>query len=257
MKTIKQSICWWCFVPGKMSADEFLGAVAEAGYDAVELAPKEYWPMIKDHGLAIATTGAHASIADGLNRRENFDRIAGEVRASLDDAVNWRIPCLICFSGNRAGLDDTTGAEVTAEALRKLAPDAEQAGVTLVVELLNSKRDHPDYQCDTTPWGARVVDAVSSPRVKLLYDVYHMQIMEGDIIATIQANHASIGHYHTAGNPGRNDLDAEQELYYPPIFRAIAATGYDGYIGHEFIPKADPAEAIRAAHELCRKSIAP
>ena len=255
MGKIKQSICWWCFVPNKMTAEEFLDVVTETGYDAVELAPKEAWKMIADRGLSIATVGGHASIADGLNRRGNFDRISGELSASLEDAVKWKIPNLICFSGNRNGLDDQKGAEITAEALSRIAPDAEKAGVTLIVELLNSKKNHPDYQCDKTEWGAQVIKAVGSPRVKLLYDVYHMQVMEGDVIDTIRSNHDAIAHYHTAGNPGRNDLDDDQEIYYPAVFRAIVETGYDGYIGHEFIPKGDPAAAIRAAHELCRKSI--
>ncbi len=156
-----------------------------------------------------------------------------------------KIPNLLCFSGNRNGLDDEVGAEITAAGLARIAPAAEEAGVTLVLELLNSKVDHPDYQADHTAWGVQVCRAVGSPRVKLLYDIYHMQIMEGDIIRTIQAVHPFIGLYHTAGNPGRNDLDDEQELNYAAILRAIRATGYTGYISHEFIPKGDPAAALR------------
>src|SRR5690606_19607338 len=191
-------------------------------------------------------------LEDGLNKRENHERITREIEANLKLAAEWNIPNLIVFSGNRDGLDDQTGAEITAEGLRGVAKLAEDAGITLVLELLNSKVDHPDYQCDHTAWGIEVCRMVDSPRVKLLYDIYHMQVMEGDVIRTIQQHHGWFGHYHTAGNPGRNDLDDQQEIFYPPIFRAIAATGYDGYIGHEFIPKADPAAALRAAHELTR-----
>ena len=166
-------------------------------------------------------------------------------------AEQWKIPNLICFSGSREAIDDTEGADITAEGLRRVAPAAEAAGVNLVIELLNSKVDHPDYQCDHTAWGIQVCQMVDSPRVKLLYDIYHMQIMEGDIIRTIRAHHQYFAHYHTAGNPGRNDMDDTQELYYPPIIRAIQETGYDGYVGHEFIPKGDPIAALRAAYELC------
>jgi hydroxypyruvate isomerase len=158
---------------------------------------------------------------------------------------------LICFSGNRHGLDDATGAEITAETLSAVAPMAEAAGVTLVLELLNSKVDHPDYQCDHTAWGVQVVKAVNSPRVKLLYDIYHMQVMEGDIIRTIQENHPHIAHYHTAGNPGRHELDANQELNYRAIVQAIIATGYTGYLGQEFVPLGDPVAGLRSAFATC------
>jgi hydroxypyruvate isomerase len=157
--------------------------------------------------------------------------------------------------GNREGLDDQTGAEITAEGLSRVAGVAEEAGVTLVMELLNSKVDHKDYQCERTAWGIEVCQMVNSPRVKLLYDIYHMQIMEGDIIRTIRDHHASFAHYHTAGNPGRHELDETQELYYPPIIRAILATGYQGYLGQEFIPKGDPIAALKQAFDLCNVSL--
>jgi hydroxypyruvate isomerase len=250
MGRIKQSVSWWCFARA-LSPRELVRASAEIGYAAVELAGQEHWQLIKDHGLAIASTGGHVSIEAGLNRRDQHDRIEQEIRASIALAEQWNIPNLICFSGSRAGLDDSEGAEIAAEGLRRVAPMAEEAGVTLVLELLNSKVDHPDYQCDHTAWGVQVCEMVGSPRVKLLYDIYHMQIMEGDIIRTIRDHHQHFGHYHTAGNPGRNDLDETQELNYPPIIRAIVETGYDGYLGHEFIPKGDPIAALRAAYTLC------
>ena len=255
MSHIRQSAAWWCFVPDIMTPEAFVRAAADIGYDAVELVPPEYWPLVKQHGLKIASHGGHRPLEDGLNKRENRDRLTREIEANLKLAVEWEIPNLIVFSGNRSGLDDATGAEVTAENLRGVARQAADAGITLVLELLNSKVDHPDYQCDRTSWGVKVCQMVDVPQVKLLYDIYHMQIMEGDVIRTIQQQHPWFGHYHTAGNPGRSDLDETQELYYPPIFQAIAATGYTGYIGHEFTPKADPAAALKAAFDLTAASL--
>ena len=201
--------------------------------------------------LAVAAVDGHRASEDGLNRRENHDRIERELTANLELAARWSIPTLIVFSGVRGGLDDAAGAEITAEGLRRVAGAAEDAGVTLALELLNSKVDHPDYQADRTAWGIHVCELVGSPYVRLLYDIYHMQVMEGDIIRTIQDNHAWFGHYHTAGNPGRHEIGDAQELYYPAIMRAILATGYDGYVGQEFIPTGDPVAALEGAFELC------
>lgn len=251
MAAIQQAVAWWCFVPAKLSPEQFVKAVAAAGYAGIDLVPQEYWPLVKDHGLAISSIVGHQSIPIGLNRRAEHERINHEIRTALDHAHQWNIPNLICFSGNRAGLDDATGAAVTAEGLAQVAPAAEAAGITLVLELLNSKVDHPDYQADHTAWGVQVCQAVASPRVKLLYDIYHMQIMEGDVIRTIEQTYPLIAHYHTAGNPGRNDLDDEQELHYPAILRAIQASGYAGLIAHEFIPKGDPIAALQATFEHC------
>ena len=244
------SVAWWSFVPAVMTPEQFMRAAAEIGYDGIELAEPEYWPLIKDHGLTVAAVAGHQSIDQGLNRRSHHDCIEREIRASLKLAEQWGIPNLICFSGNRNGLDDAEGIEITAEGLQRVARAAENAGVNLLLELLNSKVDHPDYQCDRTAWGIQVCQRVGSPRVKLLYDVYHMQIMEGDVIRTIRDHCAHIGHYHVAGNPGRHELDDTQELCYPAILRAIADTGYAGYIGHEFIPTGDPVRALRFAFDL-------
>ncbi|MCC6728048.1 MAG: TIM barrel protein [Chthonomonadales bacterium] len=255
MARIKQSVSWWCFVRGDFTPEKLVRTAADIGYDAVELVGPEHWPLARDHGLVIASIGGHRSLADGLNRRENHDRIEREILANLELAAQWAIPNLICFSGNRDGLNDGAGAEITAEGLRRVAKPAEDAGVNLVVELLNSKVDHQDYQCDRSDWGIRMCDMVGSPRVKLLYDIYHMQIMEGDIIRTIRNCGGYFAHYHTAGNPGRNDMDETQELYYPPIMRAILESGYEGYVGHEFVPRGDPARALRAAWDLCNVSL--
>jgi len=247
---IRQSVSWWCFADA-MSPERLARTAAEIGYKAVDLVDQEHWPLVRDQGLAIAAVNGHRSIEEGLNRREHHDRIEREITANLELAVRWGIANLIVFSGNRAGLDDAAGAEITAEGLRRVAGAAEGAGVTLVLELLNSKVDHPDYQADRTAWGVRVCELVGSPRVKLLYDIYHMQVMEGHIIHTIRDNAAYIGHYHTAGNPGRHELDDRQELQYAPIMRAILATGYAGYVGQEFVPTGEPVAALRQAFSLC------
>lgn len=248
---IFQSVAWWCFVPEKLTPQRFVSAAAEAGFPAIDLVPPEYWSLVSDHGLTVSAISAHQPLTIGLNRFEQHDRIEQEIRANIIHAQRLGIRNLICFSGNREGLDDTKGIEVTAAGLARVAPLAEEAGVTLVLELLNSKVDHPDYQADHTWWGLQVCRLVSSPRVKLLYDIYHMQIMEGDIIRTISTTHGMIGHYHTAGNPGRNELGDAQELYYPAILRAIKETGYNGYIAHEFVPKGDPIASLRTAFREC------
>ncbi len=250
MNKTRQSLAWWCF--GRtMDASDLIAAAVKIGYKGVEMAPEELWPQITDAGLQIVTTGGHQSIPHGFNRPDQHDRIENELKVNLERAVKWHIPCLIVFSGNRDGMDDATGLRNTVDGLRRVAPLAEAAGVTLVMELLNSKVDHHDYMCDHTTWGAEVCKQVNSPAVKLLYDIYHMQIMEGDVIRTIRTNIDQIGHMHTAGNPGRNDLDETQELYYPAIARAIADTGYTGFIGQEFIPKGDPAAALEYAFKAC------
>lgn len=251
MGKIKQSLAWWCFNREGADPHRFFTAAKQIGYSAVELLPRELWDTARDAGLAIATHGGHAPLTDGLNRRENHSRIADEIHRNLELAVQYQIPNLIVFSGNRRGISDDEGAANTIEGLSRVAKAAEDKSVTLVLELLNSKVDHIDYQCDHTAWGVRVIQAVNSPRVKLLYDIYHMQIMEGDIIRTLRGAIDQIGHIHTAGNPGRHDMDDTQELNYPPIFRAIAESHYDGFVGHEFVPKGDVYAAIRSAYQLC------
>lgn len=251
MARIKQSLSWWCFARGGVAPEKLIEEAAKAGYAAVEMLPQEHWQAVRDHGLEIAIIGGHRSLTDGLNKRSNHDRIEKELRDNIALARENKIPSLICFSGNREGCPDEEGARITAEGLRRVAKDAEQAGINLCVELLNSRVDHADYQCDRTDWGVKMCKMVESPRAKLLYDIYHMQIMEGDVIRTIKDNIAYIGHFHTAGNPGRNDMDEAQELNYPAIMKAIASTDYNGFVGHEFVPKGDTFEAIRAAFKTC------
>lgn len=251
---MKQSFTYWSFGNKGLTDDELLKSASEIGYSAVELLDEELFSLTKKYGLALSAHRGHSSIPDGFNRKENHVGILKELETNLKLAEQWNIPTLICFSGNRNGISDEKGAEITAEGLKKAATVAANAGVTLVLELLNSKIDHPDYQCDTTPWGVKVIELVNSPNVKLLYDIYHMQIMEGDLIRTVQDNYQHFGHYHTAGNPGRNDLNDTQEIFYPPILRAIGQTGYSGYIAHEFIPTGDVKTALKEAFELTVKS---
>ena len=253
MQRIRQSVSWWCF-EGKLSPQDLVRAAADIGYAGVELADQAYWPLIKAHGLSIVSTNADLSIEQGLNRREYHAEIEQKLRAALQLAEQWSIATVIVFSGNRQGLSDQAGIEITAEGLARVAHMAEDIGVTLVLELLNSKIDHLDYHCDHSSWGVEVCRLVDSPRVKLLYDIYHMQIMEGDIIRTIQQYHPYFAHYHTAGNPGRHEIDETQEINYAPIVRAILETGYTGYLGQEFIPTRDPIASLKQAFDLCNSS---
>jgi hydroxypyruvate isomerase len=233
-----------------MTPEQIIETTASTGYAGIEFAPREQWDAIRDAGLRIVCMRGHDDISNGLNDPAQHERIEREILANLELARQYDIPSLVCFSGERKGQDDTSGAANTIAALQRVSKAAEEAGVLLALELLNSKVDHPDYQCDRTSWGVEVVSAVDSPAVKLLYDVYHMQIMEGDIIRTIGAQHQHFGHYHLAGNPGRNDPDATQELYYPPILDAIEATGYIGYMGMEYIPAGDPVASLQNAFQL-------
>ncbi len=254
---IKQSLCYPIYQQEGMDLDAFLGTVAGIGFAAVELWGRgddfeEVVATAHRHGLVVASMSGHASLSDGLNKRSNHDRIEAELRESIDLAAEHGIPGLICFSGNRQPHQGAVEAiDAVADGLRRVAPYAEQKGVNLNLELLNSKVDHPGYQCDHTAWGVAVCQKVGSPRAKLLYDIYHMQIMEGDLIRTLRENIDYIGHFHTAGNPGRKDMDDAQELNYRGICRAIAESGYRHYVGHEFGPKGEKIEALRRAFEIC------
>jgi hydroxypyruvate isomerase len=228
----------------------FLAEMKKIGYQGVELLPETLYDTARAAGMTIVSTGI-GGIEKGLNRIEHHDRIEAELKKALVQAKEYGLPNIIVFSGNRDGLDDDTGARNTIAGLKRLAPLAEAAGVTLILELLNSKVDHKDYQCDHTAWGVNVVKTVASPRVKLLYDIYHMQIMEGDVIRTLRESVPFIGHIHTAGVPGRNDLDMTQELNYPPIIQALSTAGYTGWVGQEFVPRGEPLPALRAAFDLC------
>ncbi len=251
MAAIKQSLAWWALA-NKLGADALIKESKRIGYAGVEMAPENLWPQITDGGLQIVTMGGHKSLSDGLNRRENHDRIEAEINANLELAVKWHIPALIVFSGNRNGLPDAAGIEHTAEGLSRVAKAAEQAGVTLVLELLNSKVNHPDYQCDHTVWGVDVCKLVNSPRVKLLYDIYHMQIMEGDVISCIRwptssTSGISIRPEFLAGTNWTRIRSCTTPLSAAPL----PQPDYEGYIGQEFTPKGDPVAALEQAYKVC------
>ncbi|MFO8007205.1 MAG: TIM barrel protein [Candidatus Brocadiia bacterium] len=254
---VKQSLCLPLYEPEGMNRDDFLAELAAIGYAAVELwfrdeSLPDLVETARSHGLVVASMCGHQSLTEGLNNRADHDRIEAELRESIRIAAEFGIPGLVCFSGNRRPhVGEVEAIDAVADGLRRVAPLAEQHGVNLNLELLNSKVDHPGYQCDHTAWGGAVCEKVDSPRVRLLYDIYHMQIMEGDLIRTIRENIQWIGHFHTAGNPGRHDMDDTQELNYAGICRAIAETGYEYYVGHEFNPRGDLVEALRAAFEVC------
>ena len=251
----KHSVCRWPY--GKLSVDELVRMARELGLDSVELLERDEWPIARSHGLTCAVGYApvpepRTRLTRGFNRLEHHPWLVPAYERAIPLAAAARIPNLICFSGNRDGLDDDEGLANCARGLEALLPAAERHGVTICMELLNSKVDHPDYQCDRTPWGVALVKRLGSERFKLLYDIYHMQIMEGDVIRTIRDNHQYIAHYHTAGVPGRHEIDASQELNYTAIMRAIADTGFTGYVAQEFIPTRDPRTSLEEAVRICR-----
>ena len=258
MGRFKQSFCLPCFLEGSGPKD-FRAVVERAagiGYPAFEIWFREDVPfdlvcdLARGHEMTLASMCGHRSLADGLNKKENHARIRDELLASIDLAEKNGIPNLICFSGNRYGKDDARCIGIVADGIALVTEAAEAAGVMLNIELLNSKVDHSGYQCDRSAWGIEVVRRVGSPNVKLLYDIYHMQIMEGDLCRTIKQGIQHIGHFHTAGNPGRQDMDETQEIYYPAVIRTIAETGYDRHVAHEFFPKGNKLEALEKAFHL-------
>ena len=249
-KRIRQSACRWCYK--NMPIDDLCAAAAQMGLFGVDLLNPDEFAVPRRHGL-ICTMGyaGAGTIPDALNRTENHAAIEAAFRTNIPLAAKAGVPNVITFSGNRKGMADDEGARNTIAGLNRVKKIAEDNGVTICVELLNSKVNHPDYMCDHTAWGVRVAEEVNSPNVKLLYDIYHMQIMEGDLIATIKKNIAWIGHFHTGGVPGRHELDETQEIQWDGVMRAIAATDYKGYVAHEFLPLRDPMTSLRAAVRLC------
>lgn len=246
---LKQSVCRWCY--NRIPLDEFAKAVSEMGIVGIDLIGPADWPTVKKYGLTPTMTSGAGNIIDGCNRPDLHDRLEKEFLENIPRAAANGVPNVITFSGNRKGMSDGEGIENCVAMLNRVKGAAEKHGVTICMELLNSKVDHKDYMCDHTAWGVEVVRRVNSPRVKLLYDIYHMQIMEGDVIRTIRDNFAHIAHFHTGGNPGRNELDDTQELNWRTIARAIADLGFRGYFAHEFVPKRDPLTSLREAVMLC------
>jgi hydroxypyruvate isomerase len=246
---LKQSVCRWCY--DKLSLDDLCAASAAIGLRSVELLSEKEWDTPAKFGLTCAIGNGPTSIADGFNRRENHDKFITELERMLPLAKAANIPQIIVFSGNRKGMSDTEGLANCAAGLARITASAEKHGVTIIMELLNSKVDHGDYMCDHTAWGLDLVQKVGSPRFKLLYDIYHMQIMEGDVIRTVTSNLDSIAHFHTAGVPGRHELDDKQELNYRAICEAIVNKGFTGYLAQEFMPTRDPLTSLREAVRLC------
>ena len=230
---IKQSVCRWCF--GSIKLEELAAQAAKMGFKSVELLGPDEYKIVKSFGLTCAMVRCR-SIPDGLNRPKNHDAIEQELRTHIDFAAAEGIPNVICMSGNRKGMADAEGLENCVIGLKRVIGYAEKKKVTICMEGLNSKVDHKDYMYDLTKWGVALAKKVGSERFKLLYDIYHMQIMEGDVIRTIRESKDYIGHYHTGGVPGRAEIDDTQELHYPAIVKAILDTGYKGFLGQEFIP---------------------
>ena len=247
---IHQSVCRWCYK--EMTVDQLSQTAASLGMKGVDLLEVDEWEIPRKYGL-ICTMGyaGGGTIPDALNRVENHAAIEAAFRKNIPLAAKAGVPNVITFSGNRKGMADEEGARNTVIGLNRVKKIAEDNGVTICLELLNSKVNHHDYMADHTAWGAQVMHEVNSPHVKLLYDIYHMQIMEGDLIATIQANIDVIGHFHTGGVPGRHQLDHNQEVQWDGVMRGIADAGYQGYVAHEFLPTIDPVTALRQAVELC------
>jgi hydroxypyruvate isomerase len=247
---IHQSVCRWCYKDTPL--DQLCAFAAQIGLKGIDLLEVEEYETPRRFGLIC--TMAHAGggvIPNALNRVENHAAIEAGFRTNIPLAAKAGIPNVITFSGNRRGMPDDEGARNTIIGLNRVKRIAEDNGVTICLELLNSKVNHPDYMCDHTAWGVRVMEAVNSPNVKLLYDIYHMQIMEGDLIATIRANIAWIGHFHTGGVPGRHELDDAQEVQWDGVMRAIAELGFKGYVAHEFVPTRDPLTSLHSAVDLC------
>lgn len=260
MSRIRHSVCRWCY--SSTSLETLCLAARDIGISSVELVMPGDMPVLEKHGLTCAMMSFPTGLTpDGIevgriekafNRLDHHDTLVEIYKPHLLASAAAGVKNVICFSGNREGISDEEGLQNCATGLRRLLPLAEELGLTLVMELLNSKIDHPDYQCDHSSWGVKLCETLGSQHFGLLYDIYHMQIMEGDVIRTIRENHRWFTHYHTGGCPGRNEIDGTQELYYPAILLAIADTGYAGHVGQEFIPLGkDPLASLRQAVATC------
>lgn len=248
---INHSVCPWAYKP--MSLDELCEAAKGMGIKGIDLAGPKDWPILKKHGLdSPMCNGAEINLTDGFNDKKFHATLQKSYSEMIPKVAAAGYTNLICFSGSRRGISDETGWANCVEGLKPLVALAEKHKVVLVMELLNSKVNHKDYQCDHTAWGVELCKRLGSENFKLLYDIYHMQIDEGDVIRTLTENHQYIAHYHTGGVPGRNEIDETQELYYPAIMRAIVATGFKGYVAQEFIPKnPDKLASLKKAIQIC------
>ncbi|MCS4436526.1 hydroxypyruvate isomerase family protein [Aquiflexum gelatinilyticum] len=248
---VNHAVCHWPFNP--MTIEELCIEIKKIGFNAIDLIGPNNWHILQKHGVVCSLcNGADMGIVKGWNDPKNHEQLIKGYEEVIPLVAKAGYKNLIAFSGNRNGMDDETGLKNSAEGLKKIMATAEKHNVMIIMELLNSKVDHADYMCDKSAWGIELCKMVGSPNLKLLYDIYHMQIMEGDIIRTIKRDHQYFGHYHTAGNPGRNEIDETQEIYYPPIVKAILDTGYKGYFCQEFVPKkADKMASLAEAVRIC------
>ncbi|GGH63592.1 hydroxypyruvate isomerase [Filimonas zeae] len=248
---IHHSVCRWCY--NSLSLEELCQVVKHLGFSAVDLVGPEHWPLLKQYGIdSSMCNGAEISLEKGWNNPQYHAKLIENYSAMIPLVAKAGYKNLICFSGNRDGMGEEEGLVNAAKGLQQVAALAERYGVTLVMELLNSKVDHIDYQCDNTQWGVELINSIGSENCKLLYDIYHMQVDEGNICANIQRYHSYIAHYHTAGVPGRHEIDASQELNYPAIMQVIRNTGFTGYVAQEFIPaQPDAIASLKQAIDIC------
>ncbi|MEE8451270.1 MAG: sugar phosphate isomerase/epimerase family protein [Thermoguttaceae bacterium] len=256
---INQSVCHWCFTgdgsPEPWTLEQCCQHAVDLGVKSVELVDAKNWDLLKKYGLTCAMANSHGFVR-GLNDKANHDWAIDILKRGIDNCADAGFPTVITFSGFRNGIPDDVGLDNTVAGLKKVIGYAEKKKVNLCIEVLNSRVDqamkgHPGYMCDTVEWAYEVCDRIASPRMTYLFDIYHVQVMQGDIITRIRDYHKYIGHYHTAGCPGRNEMDDTQEINYPPIMREIVKTGYKGYVGQEFIPTRNPLQSLREAVTLC------
>ncbi|CAL1521144.1 TIM barrel protein [Chitinophaga sp. MM2321] len=249
---INHSVCAWCY---KMPLDELCKAAKEIGIPSIDLVAPAEFPILKKHDMISAMVASNSpdwGITRGFNMVAHHEKLEEHFKYHIDETAKAGFTNLICFSGNRNGMDPQLGIENCTKGLQRIMGYAEKKKVVLVMELLNSKVDHHDYQCDHTAWGVELCKSVGSPNFKLLYDIYHMQIMEGDVIRNIRESHQYFAHYHTGGVPGRNEIDETQELYYPAIMKAIYDTGFKGHVAQEFIPAhADKIASLKQGVQIC------
>jgi hydroxypyruvate isomerase len=258
---IHHSVSAWCYSslfnpgkdkPAKMTFEDFCRECSNLGLESVELLGANDWPKVKKAGLTCAMCNGPDSIPYGWNSVEHHDDLLAKFEKAIPQVAEFGFPNIITFSGNRKGMSNEEGLENCVKGLKRLVPIAEKHKVTVCMELLNSKRSHKDYMCDHTAWGVEACKRVGSDRLKLLYDIFHMQIMEGDMVDTIRENHQYIGHYHTGGVPGRHEIDDTQEINYPAVMKAIVATGYKGFVGQEFVPsRPDALASLKQCVLIC------
>jgi len=248
---IKQSVCGGCLRKARMDVEQTASLLKKMGVVGRDLVRSGDWPVLKKHGLVATMVSGAGGIKKGLNDKSMHAKFLDDFKNNIKAAAEYKWPNVITMAGDRKGISDEEGMDNCEAILKEAVKIAEDYGVTICMELLNSRVNHAGYMCDKSAWGFELCRRVGSPRFKMLYDIYHMQIMEGDLIATIRKNIQHIGHFHTAGVPGRHELDENQEIYYPAVMRAIVETGFTGYVAHEYTPLRDPVESLIQALKTC------